>query len=193
MSCDLAGSVSTEGPEPEDPICRPLAPPFTHMQGWKQICKDDPYRCKIHRHGPKFRKMKENYVWLGWFVHVYVLLGSVWRLYPLRHTHKLTILDYFSLFGISFLFSEQNGTQACVAPVFPFVLIVLGDGSTCSGSYLLSYAVKCSSLAALWRQEVCAWKKLERETENHTTQQKTIWGKKDNQWLEALLHLNHPF
>lgn len=94
------------------------------------------------------------------------------------HIHKLTILDYFSLFGISFLFSEQNGTQACVAPVFPFVLIVLGDGSTCSGSYLLSYAVKCSSLAALWRQEVCAWKKLECETENHTTQQKTIWGKK---------------
>ncbi len=112
------------------------------------------------------------------------LLESVCWLNPLRrvHTHKLRQF-----------FSKKYGSQACVAPVFNFVMFVLGDGSTCSGSYLFSYAVKCSSPAALWRHEVCAWKKLECETENHTAQQKTIWGKKDNQWLEALLLLNCPF
>jgi len=175
VSCDLAGSVSTEGPEPGDPICRPLAPPFTHMQRWKQICKDEPYRCKIQRHSPNFRQILVS---LGWFVHVSVLLGSVWRLCPLSHTHIQT--HYLRLFfSLWHFFSLNKMWLRLVLHQFPpFVLIVLGDGSTCSGSYLLSYAVKCSSLAALWRQEVYAWKKLECETENHTTQQKNDMGGK---------------
>lgn len=51
-------------------------------------------------------------------MHVSVLLGSVWRLYPLRHTHmhKLTILDSIFLFlGISFLWTKWDSGLCCTS------------------------------------------------------------------------------